>query len=100
MTMHRHPGSEVVMYWNDAAWWAWLPMTLGMLLVWGIIGWIVVRALVTPGDGERPAPLTARDILDARLARGEITRDEYLDLRQVLESEHGAVEPERIGGAR
>lgn len=88
------------MYWNDAAWWAWLPMTLGMLLVWGIIGWIVVRALVTPAGGERPTPQSARDILDGRLARGEIGEVEYRELRRVIEAEHRDAEAERIGGTR
>jgi hypothetical protein len=38
--------------------------------------------------------------LEAGVARGEITREEYLDLRRVLESEHGDVGTGRIEGVR
>jgi uncharacterized membrane protein len=100
MSPKGNPGSEVVMHWSDAAWWAWVPMMLTMIAFWGLIAWLVVRAFLTPA-AEDPSPgATVRAILDARLARGEVTREEYLDLRRVLDSEHGDVEAERIGGVR
>ena len=77
------------MYWHDAAWWAWIPMSLAMLAIWGLIAWIVIRVLVAPSAGDRPSPPSARATLDARLARGEISREEYLELRRLIESEHG-----------
>jgi len=55
-----------------------------MVLFWGALialaAWLI-RALFPPAD-QPPAPLTerdlnAREILDRRLTRGEISREEY-----------------------
>ena len=59
-----------------------------MLLVWGsLIGlgvWAVAR--LTRGDA-RPAPTeTPRQILDRRLAAGEIDGEEYAEARRLLEN--------------
>lgn len=80
--------------------WGWgLP-----LMAIAVVGVIVVLVLLARG-GEPvappaypmsgyapvpapPAPGTPLEILDARYARGEITRDEYLRMRQDLESRH------------
>jgi putative membrane protein len=64
---------------------------LFMVLFWGALialaAWLI-RALF-PSAGQSPAPptgrdLNARDILDRRLARGEITREEYDLMRETL----------------
>ncbi len=73
--------------------WGWgLPM-----LAIGIVFVIVLIALLAHGESApapaypyAPAPvappsLTPVEILDARYARGEITRDEYLRMRQDLD---------------
>ena len=67
---------------------------LFMLLFWGVLialaVWLV-RSLF-PVAGQPPAPpteqhLNAREILDRRFARGEISREEYdLMRRTILES--------------
>lgn len=57
---------------------------LGMILVWVVIILLVVwlvRALV--GDRRR-GDKSAREILDERLARGEIDLDEYEQLKKRL----------------
>lgn len=59
-------------------------MTLGMLAVWALIARVLGRALAPPSPGERTAQ-TAREVLAGRLARGEIDRDEYLELSGVPE---------------
>lgn len=72
------------MYWNDAGWWAWIPMTIGMIAVWGLLIWGAIQLV----GGHRPAdqrPQAALQILEERLARGEIDRDEYLELHGLLE---------------
>ncbi len=61
----------------------WLWMMPAMLVFWAIaIGLIVwaVRATTGPGAGGDPALQTLRQ----RLASGEITRDEFEQMRHVL----------------
>lgn len=65
---------------------------LGMLLFWGLFLALVVGGTVfllrqrgetrSPGDADGA---TARRILDERLARGEISREEYETIRAALE---------------
>ena len=64
---------------------------LGMLLFWGVLLLLVGGAILvlrqtagvrSPGE-ERQS--TARQILDERLARGEISREEYDAVRAQLE---------------
>ena len=63
---------------------------LGMLLFWGVllallVGGVVLLLRQTPGarsaGGQRP---TARQILDERFARGEISREEHDAIRARL----------------
>lgn len=65
---------------------------LGMLLFWGLFLALIVGGvvfLVRQMSGERlsgaTSDQTALRILDERLARGEISREEYQTLRAVLE---------------
>ena len=79
------------MYWHDMSWWAWLPMTLGMILVWGVVAWAVIRLLMDRRDPVRePREPTAREILDARFARGAIDATEYQDAKRLLEADPSA----------
>ena len=64
---------------------------LGMLLFWGVLLLLVGGAILvlrqtagvrSPGEERRS---TARQILDERLARGEISREEYDAVRAQLE---------------
>ena len=67
---------------------------LFMLLFWGALialGVWLVRALF-PSAGQPPAPptgrdLNAREILDRRFARGEISREEYDLMRETISEE-------------
>lgn len=80
-----------MMDWN----WGWGAMMfggLGMLVFWGLVVGILVlgvRALggsggsANPSGGSQPTPL---EILQARYARGEISRDEYEAIRRDLQS--------------
>lgn len=85
----------------DFGWWGWAWMlggTLMMLLFWGglfLLVFLAVRGLST-NSGSRPqldahrtpnAPEpTALEILKARYARGEISREEYEQIRRDLET--------------
>jgi putative membrane protein len=70
------------MYYNGSYW--------GMNLIWWII-WIIlfIWIFITPYDipGQRRKKDSPLDILQKRFASGEITKEEYLDKRKVLEDE-------------
>jgi hypothetical protein len=57
------------MYWHDASWWAWIPMSLGMIAVWGLLIWGAIQLFGGQRRSDR-RPQTAAEILDERLARG------------------------------
>lgn len=75
--------------WHDGAmWWWWMPFHgLMWLLVVGVLvaaGVALIRWLIHGTDrpsrgAQKPAAL---DVLDARYARGEIEREEYLQRRK------------------
>jgi putative membrane protein len=62
----------------------------GMNLIWWII-WIIlfIWIFITPYDipGQRRKKDSPLDILQKRFASGEITKEEYLDKKRVLETE-------------
>jgi putative membrane protein len=71
------------MDWN-AGW--WLVMLIGMLLFWALVVAVVVWLVRTPGlsgrlDRRQP---DAIDVLDRRLAEGEIDLDDYEARRKKL----------------
>jgi putative membrane protein len=73
------------MYWHDVSWWGWLMMSVGMLVVYGLIVWgiaLLLRGRDTAGAG-RSSP---EDILGEWLARGEIDAWEYRGGVQALRS--------------
>ena len=75
------------MYWHDMGGWAWIAMSLGMLLFWALVAWLVVRLASGPSNRGGAAAPSARQVLDARLARGEIGMREYEAIRRVLEGD-------------
>lgn len=79
--------------------WGWGGMMLLggllMLLFWGgiiVLAFFAIRALVRSegrgdrDDWQRPGEPNALEILKERYARGEISREEYLDMRRDLET--------------
>jgi len=77
----------------------WILMTIMMVVFWGGLIWFAVTLVRRPnntshtaGPGMVASPQTnnatrktARDILDTRLARGEIELDDYRQRLQALE---------------
>jgi uncharacterized membrane protein len=64
---------------------AWLGMALMMLLWASVIGlavWGIARSTSARPEGH---PESARDVLDRRLAAGEIDAEEYAHARHLLE---------------
>jgi putative membrane protein len=79
------------MYWDSG--WAWLWMAMMMVIFCGAL---VVAAFALFAVARRPdrdsEQGAARDILDARFARGDIDADEYDQRRRMLD---GASQPTR-----
>jgi uncharacterized membrane protein len=76
-----------MMYWgNHMGTGDWIFSILGTLIILGLIVGLIVW-VISPSshasDG-RATDESAREILDRRLASGEITRQEYNDLREAL----------------
>lgn len=65
-----------MMWWHgDLSWWGWTVMTLGMLVFWGLIAWVIV--VIARSSNATPSARTPQDILAERYARGEINAEEY-----------------------
>ncbi len=70
-------------FWGTGNGWLGIVLTLfiNLVVIVGfvlLIAWFVRRVLPTAGlAGGSGAALTAKEILQARYARGEITRDQY-----------------------
>jgi len=71
------------MYWDHMNGWGWLMMKVWSLISIGFLGliaWLAVQWTRTSSQGtspSQPSAKTARELLDERLARGEINLDEY-----------------------
>ena len=67
------------MWWNHMYGWSgWLAMSLTMVIAYGGLALIIVLAL-RDEFMPRPRPADPKQVLDARLARGEIDPKEYRD---------------------
>ena len=72
---------------HDIGWFGWLPMSVGIVAFWGLVIWGIVAVVRGGSSGSQQAEEdTSRplDILQRRLARGEISVEEYDDLRHAL----------------
>ncbi|MEC5182171.1 SHOCT domain-containing protein [Arthrobacter sp. CG_A4] len=82
-------------YGMDMGWWMWL---WGPLLLIGIVVLVLLAVRLFPGGGSHggaygpPGPYggksRARQILDERFARGELTVDQYREQSRVLGEDH------------
>lgn len=79
-------------YGNNWSFWQVALMSVGMIAFWGLLIWGVYVLLThAPGnpdddrlDPDRDRGRKARDILDQRLAKGEIDTDEYHRVRDLI----------------
>jgi putative membrane protein len=81
----------VMMVWFGSHWAFWQSgvMSIAILVFWLMVVWIVY-AFVTSGPPRtrsREDSADARQILDQRLARGEIDAEEYRRLRDLIDSD-------------
>lgn len=76
------------MMWWHGEWngWAWMAMSISMILFWGLVIWAVISVVrsTSAGSGGASAPPDAEQILKERFARGEIDAEEYERRREVL----------------
>jgi putative membrane protein len=86
-----------MMFWYGGHWMFWQAglMWLGMIVFWGLLIWgiylLIKNATRRPGSDEGG---TARQILDERLARGDIDADEYRRLKDLIDARHTAAPPD------
>jgi putative membrane protein len=79
------------MYWDHMNGWGWTMMIFWSLIWIGLLSILAYAAINwTRGGSNNPdrgggSDKTARDVLDERLARGEIDTDEYQRRRAALE---------------
>ncbi len=75
-------------HWFGSGMWGW--GLLGTLLFWGgliAVGVIIFRLTASNwGSSFRPEQKSAREILDERFAKGEISKKEYSDMKEHLAS--------------
>ena len=72
-------------YMHDAGTGSWLLMIGGMLVFWGLIAWVLVTLVRGRDSTQNAGPASALDVLDRRLASGEITVQDYEARRQAIE---------------
>ena len=68
-------------YHDGVGWGGWLLMILMMVLFWGLVVAAVVGLFRFGSQAAGPTP---RELLDERLARGDLTFEEYDVLRRAL----------------
>lgn len=78
-----------MMFWYGAHWALWQAslMWVGMIVFWGLLIW-AIYALITTATRRPPRhdASSAREILDQRLARGDIDQAEYQRLSNLISS--------------
>ncbi len=73
--------------WHPFDFWSWwLPASLWMLIFWGLVIWAIVTIIDRTSRREEPRQprSNAMAILKERFARGEITREEFEEMRRTL----------------
>ena len=76
-------------------WLGWTLMSVGMLAFWGLIAWAIV-ALVRGGSASGKDSLTRpEELLATSLARGEISAEEYVRARQLLDDGPARTDPDK-----
>ena len=78
-------------YMHSFGWGWWVVMSIGMVAFWGVLIWGIVALLRGGGSGPRQRASESDqplDILQRRLARGEISAEEYEELREALVGRH------------
>lgn len=67
----------------------WILMAVLMVLFWGLVIAGIVWVVRSLADGQHTAGASAIEVLDHRLARGEISPKEYEERRRALQGGGG-----------
>ncbi len=82
------------MFYDGWWWWWWVGVAVLIIIgLWLLLSWPRWRRPPGAGRGPGETPLgldSARRILDERYARGEITREQYEQMRRDLENRNAA----------
>ena len=73
--------------WDDMGLWSWLMMVFGGLFWLVVVVAVVILVVRYAGDRQATSPVqdaSARELLDRRLARGEIDVEEYERRRDAM----------------
>ena len=70
---------------GGAEWVVWLLAAAAQVLFWGVVIFLVIQLFRRPRTHSHHSASPALSILEERYARGEISREEYLERRAVLE---------------
>ena len=76
-------------YGGGVGWVGWLFMGLSMLVFWGAVILLAIWAVRSFGRPAGARPSTALTILEERLARGEITPEEFTQRKQLIQGGGG-----------
>jgi putative membrane protein len=60
-------------------------MSVGMVAFWGLVAWAIVAMVRTKDSCGSKGSARPEDVLAGRLARGEISTDEYVQARQLID---------------
>ncbi len=77
---------------SDVHWWGWLIGSVMMVAFWALIIWAIwyfATSFSRQSRQSEPSRGDPKQILDERLARGEIDPDEYTRLRRLM---HGGTQ--------
>lgn len=66
---------------------SWILMVVGMVLFWGLLILGLVWLVRSFGEGGSRRTLDAREVLERRLAEGDISVEEYRERREALVTE-------------
>lgn len=74
-----------MMYWGYEGWWMLFGAII-MLIFWGGLIWLIVWGVkrATRGGGNAPTNMTPLDIAKERYAKGEITREQFEEIKKNL----------------
>ncbi len=68
---------------------SWILMVAGMILFWGLLVLGLVWLFRALGEGGARRTLDAQEVLERRLAEGDISVEEYRERREALSSRAG-----------
>ena len=89
-----------MMWYGGGMWWGWFLGALMLIALWALIIWGIwhVATSATRHDTKPGASSGAKEILDMRLARGEIDAGDYDRLRKLIDTAAGQrpSEPDKV----